>query len=177
MINEIDRIFEFLLYALGKKALKMEQVCLETKEHVAMIEGNLDAYLKSKSPDCILYSKDGGVFKIHKEVFCQTEFLRNILSSAKEHCCKTLEILCPCSKMDLGHIVNFLYDGEIQCQDESESIKIQENLNKIFGFPKNLNLFASDQLSSNETLIDNETVEFKNAHPFKDEFIVMYHCI
>ena len=148
MINEIDRIVEFLLYALGKKALKMEWFCLETKEHVAMIEGNLDAYLKNKSPDCILYSKDGGVFKIHKEVFCQTLFLRNILSSAKEHCCKKLEILCPCSKMDLGHLVNFLYDGEIQCQNEGESIKIQENLNKIFGFPANFDLRNPNQASS-----------------------------
>ena len=149
MINEIDRIFEFLLYALGKKALKMEWFCLETDEHAAMIEGTLDAYFKNKSPDCILYSKDGGVFKIHKEVFSQTLFLRNVLSSAKENCCKTLEILCPCSKMDLGHLVNFLYDGEIQCQNEGESIKIQENLNKIFGFPANFDLRNPNQASSN----------------------------
>ena len=69
-----------------------------------------------------------------------------------------LELLVPCTERELFHLGYFLYDGEIQCQDESESIKIQENLNKIFGFPQNLNLFASDQVSSNETLIDNGTV-------------------
>ena len=36
--------------------------------------------------------------------------------------------------------MNFLYDGEIHCEKESESLKIIENLQKIFGFPENLDL-------------------------------------
>ena len=41
--------------------------------------------------------------------------------------------------------MNFLYDGEIQCHSQNDSIKIQENLSKIFGFPENLNLNDIDQ--------------------------------
>ena len=36
--------------------------------------------------------------------------------------------------------MNFLYKGEIQCIEEFDSLKIQENLHKIFGFPKFLGL-------------------------------------
>jgi len=61
-----------------------------------------------------------------------------ILSSTIEHCCDTIEVLCPCSKEELKHMVNFLYDGEIHCEEEFDSLKILENLNKIFGFSNNL---------------------------------------
>ena len=106
----------------------------------ASFEAYLDFYLKNKSTDCILYSKDGGKFKVHKELFGQTDFLREILSSTKEHCCAPIEVLCPCSKEELRHLVNFLYDGEIHCEEESDSLKIIENLEKIFGFPRNLDI-------------------------------------
>ena len=36
--------------------------------------------------------------------------------------------------------MNFLYDGEIHCEKESDSLKVIENLQKIFGFPRNLDL-------------------------------------
>ena len=121
----------------------MEQ--FEFTDHIVTIKDYLDVYLKNKPPDCILYSKDGGEFKIHKEIFSQTNFLREILSSAKEHCCGTLEIICPCSKKELGHLVDFLYNGEIQCENEMDSIEIQENLSKIFGFPKILSLNNPNQ--------------------------------
>ena len=113
------------------------------KDQSKLIEKYLDIYLKNKSPDCILHSQDGGEFKIHKELFSQTDFLRKILSSAKEHCCVTVEILCPCSTEELAHLVNFLYDGEIHCENENDSKIIQENLEKIFGFPGvKISLFA-----------------------------------
>ena len=46
---------------------------------------NLENYmvLTDKSGDCVLYSEDGSRFSIHKEVFSQTSFLREILYSAK----------------------------------------------------------------------------------------------
>ena len=68
----------------------------------------------------------------------QTNFLREILSSAKEHCCGKLNISCPCTQKELEHLANFLYDGEIQYENNSDCIKIQENLHKIFGFSKDL---------------------------------------
>ena len=87
--------------------------------------------------------------EIHKELFSQTDFLREILSSA--NCCRKMEILCPCSKEELAHLVNFLYDGEIQCHSQNDSIKIQEDLSKIFGFPENLSLN-----DLNQTLLINQ---------------------
>ena len=110
------------------------------KSQIASFEDYMDTYLKNKSRDCILYSEDGSKFKVHKEMFGQTDFLRKILSSTKDHCCGTIEVICPCSKEELKHLVNFLYDGEIHCKEESESLKIIENLQNIFGFPRNLDL-------------------------------------
>ena len=107
-------------------------------DHIASFENYIDLYLKNKSRDCIHYSKDGSKFKVHKELFGQTQFLRKILSSANERCCGTIEVFCPCSKDELNHLVNFLYDGEIHCEEEFDSLNILENLNKIFGFSKNL---------------------------------------
>ena len=51
----------------------------------------------------------------------------------------------------LSHLVTFLYDGEIHCENNYDSLKIQDNLCKIFGFAENLNL--SDP---NKTVLDNE---------------------
>ena len=56
-----------------------------------------------------------------------------------------VEIVCPCTKEDLNCLINFLYKGEINCENENDAIKIQENLSKIFGFPENLHLKNSNQ--------------------------------
>ena len=64
------------------------------EKQITAIEDYLDKYLKKKPPDCVLYSEDGTEFKIHKELLGQTDFLRKILSSAKNKCCKIIEILC-----------------------------------------------------------------------------------
>jgi hypothetical protein len=108
------------------------------EDQVNAIEDYLDKYLKKKPPDCVLYSEDNTEFKIHKELFGQTDFMRKILSSAKERCCGLLEILCPCSKEELSLMVKFLYTGEICCETKFDSLNIVEILNKIFGFTKNL---------------------------------------
>ena len=108
------------------------------KNHQTMFDGYLDSYLKNKSPDCILYSQDCGKFKIFKELFCQTDFMRKILLSTKEFCCGTLEIICPCSTEELGHLIYFLKNGEIHYRNDNDCTKIQENLCKIFGFPEEL---------------------------------------
>ena len=62
-------------------------------EHIRAFEDYMDLYITKKQGDCILYSEDGFQFKgIHKELFGQTEFLRQILTSAKEQCCSMIEI-------------------------------------------------------------------------------------
>ena len=53
------------------------------KQQVFYIEDYLDSYLIKKAAHCILHSEDGYQFKIHKELFGQTEFMRQILKSAK----------------------------------------------------------------------------------------------
>ena len=109
--------------------------CFINKEHSSTIEEYMDSYVTKKPGDCILYSEDGSQFKIHKELFGQTEFMRQILKSAKGQCCSMIEIFCPCEKEDLRHLVHFLNDGEIHCEYEADSKKIFEHLAKIFGFP------------------------------------------
>ena len=108
-------------------------------DHLSAILDYNETYFKNKPEDCILYAEDGTDFKIHKEVLGQTEFLRKVLLSTINHCCDTIEIICPCTKEELEKLVHFLYHGEIQCVDVFESFRSQEDLSKIFGFPEDFN--------------------------------------
>ena len=96
---------------------------------------HMELFLKSKETDCVLYSKEGMKFNVHREILGQTKFLRDILLSSKESCCKDLEIFCPCSKSDLEHMIKFLYSGGIVACN-NDSFRILENLIEVFGFPK-----------------------------------------
>ena len=109
-------------------------------DHFSAILDYKETYFKKKPEDCILYSEDGSDFRIHKELLGQTEFLRKILFTTINHCCDTIEIICPCTKEELARLVHFLYHGEIQCEDVFESFKSQEDLSKIFGFPEDFNV-------------------------------------
>ena len=60
--------------------------CFVNKDHTFTIDEYMDSYLSNKPGDCILYSEDGSQFKIHKELFGQTEFMRQILTSAGGQC-------------------------------------------------------------------------------------------
>ena len=79
------------------------------------IKDYLESYLKNKPPDCLLYSEDGAEFKTHKEPFGQTKFMRELLKCA--NCCGIVEIICPCSKKELGQLIDFLIIFQIlpQC--------------------------------------------------------------
>ena len=116
------------------------------KKHLTQIGDHLDFYLKNKPTDCTLYSEDGAEFKVHRELFGQTEFMRKILVSAKDRCCGFIEVICPCNENELAELTHFLYHGEIQCEDVFDSVIIKENLNKIFGYSETLNL--NDQITS-----------------------------
>ena len=54
---------------------------IKALNHISCIEGYLNVHIRQKPSDCFLYSEDGGKFEIHKELFSQTNFLREILSS------------------------------------------------------------------------------------------------
>ena len=92
----------------------------------------LEIFLKGKPPDCIIYSEDGIEFQTYKELFSQTKFMRELLNSA--NCCGVVEIIFPCSKEELGHLMNFINEGKIEYNKKVDFLKIVENLDKILGF-------------------------------------------
>ena len=108
---------------------------LNNDHHKKAINDYLGSFLKNKAPDCILYSEDGAEFKTHKELFGQTKFMRELLKTA--NCCGLVEIILPCSKEELGHIMNFVHEGKILCKRKIDSAKVIQNLIKMLGFPPN----------------------------------------
>ena len=79
--------------------------------------------------------------------------MRELLKS-QHSCCGLMEVICPCSREELGHLVNFLYEGKNDCTKKIDSFKIVANLYKIFGF-------SSDH-------IDNIFIHEKNEMEFSD---------
>merc|ERR1712228_1033358 len=79
---------------------------------------------KLKQHDCILYSDDGFKINIHKDILCQTKSMQNILLSADNSCCKSIEIFCPCSSQELEILVKFLYYGKIFYTKSNDLAKI-----------------------------------------------------
>ena len=144
----------------------METLQFNKKDQITVIGDSLDNYLKDKPTDCVLYAKDGSKFKIHRELFCQTDFQRKIISCAKEQCCEILEVLCPCSKDELNHLVLFLYDGVINCENELDSLNILDNLDKVFGYqPKNL-----VRNNPNGTIFTHSSTEIENNSNAEEAF-------
>ena len=132
------------------------------------------AYFKNKPKDCILYTKDNKEFEIHREILSQTEFTREILRNCKDYCCMKIEIMCPCTNKELEKIVQFLYSGEINCEDIFEFVSVLESLNKIFGFPKSLQLdnlkSLNSKLNEQSASIEKEVENLKEN--FGNQFIV-----
>ena len=62
---------------------------------VNIIRNYMNDYLKQKIPDVILYSTISNPFRlqfrVHKEVFGQTDFMQEILKNTKEYCCEILK--------------------------------------------------------------------------------------
>ena len=66
------------------------------------------------------------------------KIVANFIEDSRSHHDK-LEIFCPdCTKEELQYLVDFLYDGEIRCENSEESVKIFKILTEIFGFPNDL---------------------------------------
>ena len=111
---------------------------------------NMESYFKQNPPDCSLYSQDNFEFPVHKEVLYQTMYLCEIIkNSNSDTCCCKIEILCQSiSKEELKIMVDFLYTGNISCDNASLGISTCKNLNTMFGFPINIieNQFGKSQL-------------------------------
>ena len=129
MLSHAVSIDSFLFYFAGLFTM----FHLVNNHQSSDFHNYLEIFLKNKAPDCIIYSEDGAVFKTHKELFCQTNFMRAMLRS--QNCCGVMEVIFPCSKEELGHLMKFLKEGKIKCNKKIDSLKIIENLNKILGYP------------------------------------------
>ena len=134
----------------------------------AMDQEFMNLFYKKKPTDCILYSEDGIQFKIHREILSQTELMQNILTSAKEYCCQNFEIICPCSKVELGHVVKFLYKGQLNCDSSFDFANILEILTKVFGFPEKFLDEWQEEFEITENifdLVDLDSIEESISHP------------
>jgi len=127
--------------------------------HNLMIENFVDEWITKKKPDIYLHCYNG-VTKCHKELFGQTQFMRDILMSAKSiQCqCGVLRISLPCSIQMGDHLVRFLYMGEIKLArfNEAKVFEIFDNLHKILGFDPDMwrdceQGFSSDDDSSDDS--------------------------
>ena len=125
MVDEID---------LVRSSNSCSTMCHLINNHRSdAIKDCLESYLKNKHPDVILHSEDGTEFKTHKVLLGQTKFMRKLLKSS--NCCGIIEIICPCSKEELDHLLfEFVNHGKIHCNEKLGTLKILENLNKVFGF-------------------------------------------
>ena len=127
-----------LFFQAVRKETKMVLLTNKYQYHNLMLENFLDEWVTKKRPDVVLHSNDGHNFKVHKEIFGQTQFMRNILMSAKSiHCqCGRIQISLPCSKRMVEHLVEFLYMGVIRLDvyNEAKLCEIFDNLHKILGY-------------------------------------------
>ena len=82
--------------------------------------------------------------------------MRKLLEGA--NCCGTLEIFFPCSKEELGQMMDFLNHGQIKCEKKINALKVLKNLNKLLGFPANLTYGLSENFTwDNESNESEET--------------------
>ena len=108
---------------------------IQTFDHHEFIE----SFLQNRKTDCILYSREGTKYDVHKEILFPTILMKNILSTDSNiGCCQNLEIFCPCPANELESMLKLLYGGSIFYNSEKEASYIVGNLNKIFGFHENL---------------------------------------
>ena len=98
----------------------------------------MELFLKSKEPDCVLYSKEGVKFNIHKEILYQSKLMKNISIQYYSGYYQDIEIFCPCPANEIESVLNFLYNGPITFNEETETSQIVDNLIKIFGFSEKL---------------------------------------
>ena len=114
---------------------------------------NMESYFKQNPPDCSLYSQDNFEFPVHKEVLYQTKYLCEIIKNTiSETCCCKIEILCQSiSKEELKSMVDFLYTGNISCDNATLGFLTCKNLNTMFGFSISI---IENQLGKSQLVTD-----------------------
>ena len=69
---------------------------------------------------------------------------------------------------ELSHLVRFLFQGEIYCENEAEALLVLENLEKIFGYPEKLNM------NHPNTVFEVKLIEKRFSSKFKPIMIMYY---
>ena len=105
-------------------------------------------YLKSKPPDCTLFSKDGFEIPVHKELIYRTKLIPQIIKSGTDDCCcSKIDIIFPSLETkQLQLMVQFLYDGQIFCQDPITATEVISNLKEFFGVPDLMDIVATSSV-------------------------------
>ena len=101
-----------------------------------VLVNNMDSYFKRTPPDCSFYSRDYSEVPIHKELLYQTQYLRSMVKSAGfeiDIYRDKLEIFTELAKDELEAMVEFLYSGEIYCNQIVAS-QVSENLIDLLVF-------------------------------------------
>jgi len=99
-----------------------------------VLVNTMDSYFKSTPPDCSIFSQDDYGILIHRELFYQTKFMRDMVDSINAD--SKIEMICPSlSKEELKIIVDFLYNGKILNRNEKTVSQASKNLQELFGFP------------------------------------------
>ena len=168
------------MFFFQEKTLSFKMVLLKNPHQIFDYEDLQESLFEMKEADCILSSEDGIEIDIHKEILFQTKFMQSILLSIENSCCNNIQIFCPCPAHELEDLVKFLYSGKMIYNTDTERAKLLDNLNKIFGFSKNLHFsheeedtkdedgdtFMLDLLETKLNVIENNNLE----QPFKEEF-------
>ena len=151
-------------------------ITLKNNEELFEHDTFMESYLKKEEPDCILYSQDGKQFNIHKEILYQTQLMKNILLGHHSVCCQNIEIFCPCSNKEIESVLNFLYNGTISLENETDVAELDEILTKIFAFPENLFSFEDPtaiKVENEEFKMSEEYFEYEVEDWSDDEIVVI----
>ena len=122
---------------------------------------SMDEHLKSKPPDCSLFSEDGFEFPIHKELLYQTKLMRDMVKNNQLCHCSKIDVIVPSlARKKLEQIVHFLKTGELR-SDKTAISDLLVDLTELFGFPKKIDMVfefpkAKDKQEAFEEIVHND---------------------
>ena len=120
----------------------------------------MKSYLKSKPPDCTLFSKDGFEIPVHKELIYRTKLIPQIIRSGTDCSCSKIDIIFPSlEKKQLELMVQFLYDGQIFCPDPITATEVISNLKEFFGVPDLMDIVDASSLNNENICLDVDAFE------------------
>ena len=106
-----------------------------------------------------------------EELLYQTKALRNIMKNFECCCCSLDVIFSTVERSQLELIVQFLYKGEIICNDQNIAKEIASNLQNFLGFPKKFIGDFKENFIKEETFDGDEpSIAISDTYENIDEF-------